>query len=240
MTIERSSGNRLTGFYRGTVLKHLDNGFCKIWIPGVYPDEWNSYENADKLPSAEQASPLSFGANSGSGVFSYPNIGSTVWCFFANDDQNLPVYFAATLGGKEANGAGTGVWSAALSMPGGHPEDAYVHKIHAKNSDIEVSEVGTIKVHVGSEDGTCDVLIDSQGIVDINATKKITLTAPSIDMHAESSIIMNSDTYVLMGNDDDVANTITLKGATINLTTRDNDNSLGSVLTDTQLGLNSL
>ena len=237
MTIERSSGNRLTGFYRGTVLKHLSNGFCKIWIPGVYPDEWNSYATADNLPSAEQASPLSFGANSGSGVFSYPNIGATVWCFFANDDQNCPVYFASTLGGKEANG---GVWNNPLAMPGNHPDDAYIHKIHAKNSDVEVSEVGTIKIHVGSGSGSSDIFIDAQGIVDIASTKKITLTAPSIDLHASSAIVMNSNNYVLMGNDDDVANSITLKGTSINLSTRDKDDSLGAVLVDTQLGLNSL
>jgi len=74
------------GFYRGLVLKHLRNGMCKIWIPGVYPAELSSYEEADKLPSAEQASPFVFGANEGKGLFSYPSIGSVVWCFFANND----------------------------------------------------------------------------------------------------------------------------------------------------------
>lgn len=77
---------KLTGFYRGTVLKHLSNGKCKIWVPGVYPAEWNSYGNADLIPSAEQASPIAFGANHGNGVFSYPNIGSIVWCFFERGD----------------------------------------------------------------------------------------------------------------------------------------------------------
>lgn len=74
------------GFYRGVVLKHLRNGMCKIWVPGVFAAELSSYENADMLPSAEQASPLAFGANNGLGVFSYPSIGSVVWCFFANND----------------------------------------------------------------------------------------------------------------------------------------------------------
>lgn len=76
------SNSASPGFYRGLVLKHLRNGMCKIWIPGVYPAELSSYEEADKLPSAEQASPIAFGANGGNGVFSYPNIGSVVWCFF--------------------------------------------------------------------------------------------------------------------------------------------------------------
>ena len=35
-------------------------------------------------------------------MFSYPNIDSVVWVFFENEDQNRPVYFAATLGGELA------------------------------------------------------------------------------------------------------------------------------------------
>ena len=143
--------NTAAGFYRGIVLKHLSNGYCKIWIPGVYPEEWHNSEQADLLPSAEQASPIRFGKNKGLGVFSYPNIGSIVWCFFANNDQNLPVYFAAALGGQEADKN----WDIARSMAGSHPDDAYIHKIHVKNSDIEIYETGMIKMHTesGSNNG---------------------------------------------------------------------------------------
>ena len=35
-------------------------------------------------------------------MFSYPNIGAIVWCFFENGDHNRPVYFASTLGGELA------------------------------------------------------------------------------------------------------------------------------------------
>ena len=53
---------------------------CKIWVGGVYPE----YTRTDpkKLPKAEQASPLFGGINDGNGVFSYPNLGAKVWCFF--------------------------------------------------------------------------------------------------------------------------------------------------------------
>ena len=83
---DSKSTSSLQGFYRGVVLKHLANGCCKIWIPSVFPIEWASYANADLLPTAEQASPLSFGATNGLGIYSYPNIGSVVWCFFENGD----------------------------------------------------------------------------------------------------------------------------------------------------------
>lgn len=188
MIVEHPSGNRLIGFYRGTVLKHLSNGFCKIWIPGVYPNEWNSYKNADKLPSAEQASSLSFGTNSGLGVFSYPNIGSTVWCFFANDDQNLPVYFAASLGGDEANEN----WNKARAMAGSHPDDAYVHKIHVKNSDIEIYETGQIKLHTENGRNNCTFLLDADGNVSIESTTQVKLKTKSLIIDTETQVDIQS------------------------------------------------
>jgi hypothetical protein len=71
---------RYDGFYRGKVLKHLDKGLLKVFIYGVYPQSLEA--KADSLPTCEQAAPLFAGTNDGNGMFSYPNIGSTVWCFF--------------------------------------------------------------------------------------------------------------------------------------------------------------
>ena len=42
---------RLYGFYRGEVLRHLDNGMCKIFVYGAYPDEFKGMP--DMLPDAE-------------------------------------------------------------------------------------------------------------------------------------------------------------------------------------------
>ena len=186
MIQQTPSGNKLTGFYRGTVLKHLSNGFCKIYIPSVYPQQWNSYEMADNLPSAEQAAPLSFGCNKGLGIFSYPNIGSTVWCFFANGDQNYPVYFASTLGGDGAVSPGN--WDAARAMAGSHPEDAYVHKIHVKNSDIEIYETGMVKVHTEGKDNKCDLTLDDGGNAKLETTSTIVLKSKNIKLDASTQI----------------------------------------------------
>lgn len=95
--------NQLTGFYRGIVKKHLDNGFCKIWIPGVYPSSWRYNDGIEKLPNAEQANPLFCASENGDGVFTYPKIDTNVWCFFANNDPNFPVYFASSLGGSKTS-----------------------------------------------------------------------------------------------------------------------------------------
>lgn len=184
MITDSSQGNKLNGFYRGIVLKHLSNGFCKIYIPSVYPEEYNSYEKADNLPSAEQAAPLSFGTNNGLGIFSYPNIGSIVWCFFQNGDQNLPVYFASTLGGKDT----TNNWNKALAMYGAHPDDAYVHKIHVKNSDIEIYETGVIKVHTENGQNNCNFILDADGNIIAESTQTITFKTKSFKIDAETQV----------------------------------------------------
>jgi len=100
MTTSTDYGLRYDGFYRGIVVQHCDHGKCKVFIPTVYAQEYA--DDPNKLPLAEQASPLFGGTNNGNGMFSYPNIGTVVWCFFQDGDINLPVYFAATLGGPQA------------------------------------------------------------------------------------------------------------------------------------------
>lgn len=93
---------KLCGVYLGKVLKHLPHGRCKIFIPSVYAEKYE--DKPDLLPSAQQAAPLFAGSNAGNGVFSYPNIGATVWCLFVNGDANLPVYIASVLGSENAFG----------------------------------------------------------------------------------------------------------------------------------------
>lgn len=202
MIQQTPSGNKLTGFYRGKVLKHLSNGFCKIYIPSVYSQELSSYEMADNLPSAEQAAPLSFGCNSGNGVFSYPNIGSTVWCFFANGDQNLPIYFASTLGGP---GAVPSNWDAARPMAGSYPEDAYVHKVHVKNSDIEIYETGYIKVTTQNGENHCKLVLDQDGNIEIDSTVQVSLHAKNISLKADTQLDIKTPTLVM-----DIPNSTTI------------------------------
>jgi len=106
MTQNTTTGNKLIGFYRGKVLARSKNGkgFLKVFIPGVYPEEFNNLDKATNLPDCEQASPLFGGCNDGNGMFSYPNEGSVVWCFFQNGDPNFPVYFAACPGTTNSAG----------------------------------------------------------------------------------------------------------------------------------------
>lgn len=177
---------RLQGFYRGIVLKHLSKGKCKIWIPTVHPEDWNSYEKADMLPDAEQASPLSFGTNNGLGIFSYPNIGSIVWCFFENGDQNLPVYFAASLGGPEA----ISQWDDSRRRAGSYPDDAYVHHIQVKNSDVYIHETGVIEMSTHDDElaNSCSLTMDQDGNIIISSTSKIQLKSKQISIDAQTQL----------------------------------------------------
>lgn len=79
------------GNYRGQVLEHGLNGLCKIFIPGVYPEEFK--QNKSKLPWAEPCQPLFAGGAIGNGTFEYPDINSTVWLFFEGGNINYPVFF---------------------------------------------------------------------------------------------------------------------------------------------------
>ena len=149
--------NVLNGFYRGQVLKHCAAGKCKIWIPGVYDEQYVS--QPDRLPDAEQAAPLFGGSSNGSGIFTYPRINAVVWCFFQNGDQNLPVYFAASNGGPE------GVQQYAQIGPvDGYEEygkehdhiidntdkisDAEIHRINVSKGQISFFEDGSIQTTV--------------------------------------------------------------------------------------------
>lgn len=102
MIYEAKSCNKLTGIYRGKVIRHLPHGRLKVYIPSVYSAEYET--NSDLLPVAEQLTPLFAGTNKGNGVFSYPNIGSIVMCQFINGDQNFPLVIGATLGGHNSFG----------------------------------------------------------------------------------------------------------------------------------------
>ena len=85
-----SSIKKLYGFYRGVVKKQIKNGYCLIEIPGIL-----EYKDIDNLPPAEPAQGICGGVSNG-GMFSYPDIGANVWCFFANGDIRQPVYFAVS------------------------------------------------------------------------------------------------------------------------------------------------
>lgn len=184
--------NRCPGFYRGKVVQRSSNkhGLLKIWIPGVYPDEWE--DQPSMLPDAEPASPLFAGCNNGNGMFSYPNIGSTVWCFFQNEDQNFPVYFAATYGGTEA----AGQFATCEAIPTSE-DGAYIHKICCGKTTILLTETGNLKLEtrtVDSSDNPKSVVIqmDQSGNLKIHGSTSIDIDAKDIRIVATSRLEIKS------------------------------------------------
>ena len=183
---------RCSGFYRGKVVQRSSNkhGLLKIWIPGVYPEEWE--DQPSMLPDAEPASPLFAGCNNGNGMFSYPNIGSTVWCFFQNEDQNFPVYFAATYGGTEA----AGQFATCEAIPTSE-DGAYIHKICCGKTTILLTETGNLKLEtraVDSSDNPKSVVIqlDQSGNLKIHGSTSIDIDAKDIRIVATSRLEIKS------------------------------------------------
>lgn len=134
------SDNKVYGFYRGIVRAQLNNGYCLIEIPGIL-----EYADIDNLPPAEPAQSICGGMSNG-GVFSYPDVGSNVWCFFANGDVRQPVYFAVS-------NANSGRWDDVSQKlksdlkPKGYPDATYVHSsgtetVYGKTS---ISQINTLK-----------------------------------------------------------------------------------------------
>lgn len=86
------------GMYRGTVVNNddpLHRGRCKIFIRGVYSDEFEE-DKGKLLPWAEPSQPLYCGGIDRNGTFQCPDMGSTVWCFFESSDTTKPVFFGQT------------------------------------------------------------------------------------------------------------------------------------------------
>ena len=214
----------LSGFYRGIVLKHLANGKCKIWIPGVYPDEWRDEKKIDLLPSAEQASPLSFGAADGNGIFSYPNINAVVWCFFERGDQNFPVYFASTLGGSKCVDDGkkskkdskedneqsaernnvnpedddsVKQWNKARNLPAYPSIDANSHLVQIGKAMLYVTQSGYVKIKSQpSSKDLCVLSFDQFGNIIIQSSETITLKAKNIVLDGEHQINIKAPNIV--------------------------------------------
>lgn len=184
--------NRCSGFYRGKVIQRSSNkhGLLKIWIPGVYPEEWE--DQPSMLPDAEPASPLFAGCNNGNGMFSYPNIGSTVWCFFQNEDQNFPVYFAATYGGPEA----AGQFATCEAIPTSE-DGAYIHKICCGKTTILLTETGNLRLETRAVDSsnnpkTVEIQMDQSGNLRIHGSTSIDIDAKDIRIVATSRLEMKS------------------------------------------------
>jgi len=217
----------LFGLYRGIVKRHEKNGRCKVYIPGVYPKEWSLDANLDKLPDAEQLSPLFGGSNGDNGVFSYPNLNTVVACSFWNGDQNLPVFWGATLG-KTAN------YTNAKVMPGsGVKNDAFVHKVHVKNSDIEISEGGNINIFTKDNTGdhTCKINLSDSGLITIDSTTMVVVKSSQINMEATERFDIHSPVINIGGLNGESAPQVNIKAVSLEC-----DCSKGGVVVKSQFG----
>lgn len=187
---------KLFGLYRGKVVRHLNRGMLKVYVPGVHPPEWES--QPQYLPDCEQSTPLFAGNANGNGMFSYPNVGAIVLCMFFNGDQNYPVVVGSTLGGglaaNEYQETRPNVTTATVDSG----DDAYVHKINSGYSSIKIWESGRLEITInGNEAGSCcsKIWMDGKGTINIDATQQISLHAPSISLSADSSMSIETPTY---------------------------------------------
>ena len=201
MTIQTPVGNKLNGFFRGKVIKHLKHGKCKVWIPSIYDPEWET--QPDMLPDAEQAAPLFAGSNHGNGCFSYPNIGAIVWCFFQNGDQNYPVIFASTLGGELATAQYKEARPYVNEETISSGDDAYVHKINTRHSYIKMWENGRIEIVAYDNDtqsNYCKIEFDGTGNLVMSSSQQIQINTNTLKINAGTQIELNTPNYTCINS----------------------------------------
>ena len=159
MIVDCQSGNKLSGLFRGEVVRHLQAGRLKVFIPGVYPIEYKA--QPEKLPDAEIVAPLFGGNNMGNGVFSYPNVGAIVVCQFMNGDQNYPVVIGATQGASMARSKYQEVANELRGDTGETP--SCIHMLQAGKSKIKMYEGGYVEILVAGSENSGTVTIDKNG-----------------------------------------------------------------------------
>lgn len=160
------------------------------------------------LPPAEQLTPLFAGSNGGNGIFSYPNLGTVVAVGFWNQDQNMPFFFGATLGGQRAFGEYDDVRRDVTEDNIRSGEDAFVHKVSANLTTVRLWESGYAEVFVRKDaagSDNCKVTLDGKGNVIVSSTQQIQVNAPNIVVSASDAMQLKANTIkITAGSELDV------------------------------------
>ena len=183
------SGDKLTGLYRGEVIRHLQAGLLKVFIPGVYPVEFAT--QPEKLPDAEIVAPLFGGNNMGNGVFSYPNIGAIVICQFLNGDQNFPVVIGATQGASMAKNKYQEVANELRGDTGETP--SCIHMLQAGKSKVKMYEGGYIEISVAGSENCGTITIDKDGNVYITCDGTFQVKSENVKFMTRNRFEVNAE-----------------------------------------------
>lgn len=187
-----SSGNetKAIGFFRGIVKAHSINGKCKIFWPGVTPEEFQ--KTPEVLPDAEQAAPLFGSGTDKNGVFFYPDVGTVVWGFFENGDINYPVYFASTLSYSD----NSEIYDNLSEDP--VKKDNKTKKIKLEDVTITFNSADQSVQIVN--DGGC-ISIDKEGKVMLDSVNEVKICAPKITIASSGDLNISAKDIKITANE---------------------------------------
>ena len=187
-----SEQQKLQGLFRGIVLRHLSLGRLKVYVPGIYPPE---YEIApEMLPTAEQMTPLFGGNNLGNGCFSYPNIGSTVVCSFLNGDQNYPIVLGATQGSDFSKQRYAEVANELDESTGNSP--ACIHMVNVGKTKVKIYEGGMVEVTVSGPQKS-RLTLDQSGNVFVECDDTFQVQAKNIKLLSRECTEIASGKHII-------------------------------------------
>jgi len=190
--------NKYFGMMRGIVIKNDDTEFqrgrCKVYVPGVYPEKFKE-NDGELLPWCEPCQPLFCGGGGDlhkNGTFQYPDVGSTVWLFFENNDITRPVMFGQTTDseGKFDNNICKVYWEGMyIEM------DKTTHTITASATNITAiaekelngyaETINLTAVTANLTSTTTNMIADTTNVTSNNVTN---VTSPNINMYGDTLI----------------------------------------------------
>lgn len=184
------NSKKLSGLFRGKVLRHLPHGKLKVWIPGVYSQ--NSVSSPESLPTAEIMTPIFGGNLCSNGVFSYPNVGSIVICTFLNGDQNLPIVLGTTQGSDFSKWRYKDCFSLDQTISDDDLDNktdktAFIHEINIGKTRVQFNEGGEIDITVNGTNGSSSIILDTDGNMMLQCSGVFQVKADTINMMSTNS-----------------------------------------------------
>ena len=177
---------------RGKVIDNTGkNGRCKIFIPTIYPSE---FENSkDALPWAEPAMPIFFGSGDGTGFSSVPDVNAYVWVFFNEGDHNYPVYFAAIPGkagwGNDNEKQHT-IQTNNFKLQIDETEDADRMSLEVTGK-VNINIVGDVTQTIDgnvSQNVTGEIAVSSDDAINITAVQDVEITGNNVKVNANANV----------------------------------------------------
>lgn len=178
-------------FYKGVIEDNNDptqRGRYKVRILGVHSPDTSIAPTAT-LPWAECINPIIFGWDKGTGISSIAVIGTWVWCFFDNDDVNLPI----VVGGLTAQGD--------FNPRASGSDYINVNTLRTKSNHIIEIDDANNEMRILHDNGS-EILLTTDNVVITSVTNRSEITVGRYTQTVLQSIEINANGVISINGGD--------------------------------------